>query len=102
MLRPRASLTLLACATHPATCPPARSNSPRREALEAEAQKVAQLAVNAEGGVAKAKRQLEEAGAELEASQGARSKAADALAQIQAQMAQAAQAAGERIGWRRA
>ncbi|PSC73360.1 K(+) efflux antiporter chloroplastic-like [Micractinium conductrix] len=67
-----------------------------REALEAEAQKVAQLAVNAEGGVAKAKRQLEEAGAELEASQGARSKAADALAQIQAQMAQAAQAAAER------
>lgn len=42
-----------------------------REALEAEAQNVAQLAVNAEGGVSKYKRQLEEAAADLQVCAGA-------------------------------
>ncbi|KAL4424105.1 hypothetical protein ABPG75_001406 [Micractinium tetrahymenae] len=66
-----------------------------REALEAEAQKVAQLAVNAEGAVSKARRQLDEAQAELEVASAARVKAAAAVEQLQqlvaARTAEAAQ-----------
>ncbi|KAI3432210.1 hypothetical protein D9Q98_003772 [Chlorella vulgaris] len=62
-----------------------------REALEAEAQKVAQLAVNAEGAVAKVQRQLEEAGAELAAAEAASQQAESDLAALQQQREETAE-----------
>ncbi|KAL4419272.1 hypothetical protein ABPG77_008322, partial [Micractinium sp. CCAP 211/92] len=58
-----------------------------REALEAEAQKVAQLAVNAEGAVNKARRQLDEAQTDLGAAQATRAKAAAAVEELRQLMA---------------
>lgn len=58
-----------------------------REALEAEAQKVAQLAVNAEGAVTKYRKQLEEASVELEAAEAANQRAMVELAELRQQMA---------------
>ncbi len=58
-----------------------------REALEAEAQKVAQLAVNAEGAVIKYSKQLEEASMELEAAEAATQRAMAELSELQQQMA---------------
>lgn len=54
-----------------------------REALEAEAQKVAQLAVNAEGSVNKYKKALEEWGADLAAAQAAAAEAETQLVEVQ-------------------
>lgn len=72
---------------------------PRREALEAEAQKVAQLAVNAEGAVSKARRQLDDAQADLETAQATQAKAAVAVEGLQQLMAaKVAEAAQGELG----
>ena len=68
----------------------------RREALEAEAQKVAQLAVNAEGSVTKYRKQLEDATADLAAAQAAAASTEAELADIQAALSAATAAKGAR------
>ena len=65
---------------------PTRTLDAHREALEAEAQKVAQLAVNAEGAVTKQRAQLEEAVAELQAAQAAKQLAQHELEELRQQM----------------
>ena len=69
-----------------------------REALEAEAQKVAQLAVNAEGSVTKYKKALEEWGADLAAAQAAATQAEVELAEVQAALQVATAAARGECG----
>lgn len=87
VLRQHQLLLLLPTSAKPLTaalcCPPCLS----REALEAEAQKVAQLAVNAEGAVTKYRKQLEEASVELEAAEAANQRAMVELAELRQQMA---------------
>lgn len=64
-----------------------------REALEAEAQQVAQLAVNAEQALNKAKKQLDEARGELVAAEIVADKLRGGIANVQARMAEAEAAA---------
>ena len=73
--------------TLPPSLVPARTCT-CREALEAEAQKVAQLAVTAKGTVTKTKKQLEESAAELQAAEAAQQKAEEAVGKIQRLMAE--------------
>lgn len=82
------SLLLTAAQHADSGCVTDSSSAPRcREALEAEAQKVAQLAVNAEGAVNKARRQLDEAQTDLGAAQATRAKAAAAVEELRQLMA---------------
>jgi monovalent cation:proton antiporter-2 (CPA2) family protein len=60
-----------------------------REALEAEAQQVAQLAVNAEAALNKAKKQLDEATADLAAATAAADKLRAGVSDVEARMAEA-------------
>lgn len=61
-----------------------------REALEAEAQEVAQLAVNAEASLLKVRKQLEDVTAELHAAELDAAQLQDAVAAVQAQIAEGA------------